>query len=75
LESKKRNVGAAQKEIISLAQHFNKFLTNFSGAFGKAAGKGSWYLLVGGIGGLLYDGGVGKDLVDSIWAHLHLPKR
>lgn len=75
LESKKRNVSATRKQVISLGQHFNKFLTNNSGAFGKAAGKDSWYLLVGGIGGLLYHGGVGKDLVDSIRAHLRLPKQ
>ncbi len=74
LESKKRNVSTTRKEVASLGQHFDKFLTNYASAFGKAAGKGSWCLLVGGVGGLLYHAGVGKDLIDSIWGHLHLPK-
>jgi len=51
-----------------------KFMTNYASGFGKAAGKGSWYLLVGGVGALLYHAGVGKDLIDSIWGHMHLPK-
>ena len=70
LEAKRRPISATQQEIGSLGRHFDKFLTNYASAFGKAAGKGSWYLLVAGVGGLLYHAGISKDLIDSIWNHV-----
>jgi hypothetical protein len=72
LEIKKKSVPATRKEVNSLGQHFDRFLSNYAAAFGKAAGKGTGYLLVAGISSLLYHAGIGKDLIDSIWRHIQL---
>jgi hypothetical protein len=72
LEVKKKSVRATQKEVGALGRHFDKFLSSYANAFAKAAGKGTGYLLIAGIGGLLYHAGMDKDLIDSIWKHLPL---
>lgn len=74
LEIKKKSVPAARKEVSALGRHFDRFLNSYANAFGKATGKGSGYLLIAGIGGLLYHAGVDKDLIDSIWRHIPLQK-
>ncbi|MFB6451398.1 hypothetical protein [Bradyrhizobium tunisiense] len=70
LERKSKRVSAVRPEVTSLGRHFDKFLTNYAAAFGRSAGRGSWYLLIGSIAGLLHHAGVDKGLIESIWRHL-----
>jgi hypothetical protein len=69
LESRKKPAGV-QKTVASFGNHAERFLKNYSASFGKMAGKGSWYLLVGTIGALLYHAGAGQGLGDSILSQI-----
>lgn len=70
LERKGKRVGTVRPEVASLGRRFDRFLTSYAAAFGRSAGRGTWYLLVGGIAALLHHAGVDKELVESIWRHL-----
>lgn len=70
LERKSKRVSTVRPEIASLGRHFDRFLTSYAAAFATSAGRGTGYLLVGGIAALLHHAGVDKDLVESIWRHL-----
>jgi transposase-like protein len=52
--------------ITGLTKHAKIFFQNYTSAFGKAAGKGSWYLLVGSVAALLYQVGAGHEIVKEI---------
>jgi hypothetical protein len=65
-----RNAPQAQAEATTLGKHFDKFLEEYSGAMGKLAAG----LTGGAVIAVLYYAGVGKDLLETLWGHLKLPK-
>jgi hypothetical protein len=54
------------RTILDLSKCAQRFAENYSDEFGKAAGKGTWYLLIAGIGALLYQAGVAQGVIDQI---------
>jgi hypothetical protein len=70
LESDRPNPRQAKRSTVQLGKHFNTFLHHFA----LGAGKGTAALLVASMASLLYQAGVGKGLVESIWGHLKWPK-
>jgi hypothetical protein len=59
-----------RSSIQKLSKHLDKFLSSYASALGKGAAA----LTIGSIGALLLNAGVGKDILDTIWGHLKLPK-
>jgi hypothetical protein len=66
LEKKTLRDKRTREAIQGVAAYSNLFLKSYASSVGKAAGKGSWYLLVGTIGALLYHAGVGDKLVTDV---------
>jgi hypothetical protein len=60
----------AKGTVAALSKHFDKFLSSYAGALGKVAAG----LTGSAIVALLYQIGVGKEILDGIWRHLKLPK-
>jgi hypothetical protein len=61
-----KNLWSARTSDAKLAAHFNKFLSSYAGALGKVAAG-----LTGGvIVALLYHLGVGKEVIEMIWANV-----
>jgi hypothetical protein len=60
----------AKERLTKLNDHFHKFLEGYS----EALGKGAAALTIGSMAALLYHAGFGKDILDSIWGHIKLPK-
>lgn len=61
---------APQAVIMDLTKKLDKLLDSYVGALGKGAAA----LTVAVIAALLYEAGVGKEMIDHIWGHLKLPK-
>lgn len=69
-EARQKRKTATRQQVVHLAKHLDVFL----GTYAKAMGKGAAALTTGAIAAWLYHAGVGKDLIDTIWGHLKLPK-
>jgi hypothetical protein len=70
LERKRPPVRQLKKSSVQFAKHANKFLDSYAGAFGKGAAA----LTTAAIAAVLYQTGVGKDLLSNVLAHVRLPK-
>ncbi len=64
-----RNVSQQNSQVINLGKHFDKFLESYASALGKAAAG----LTAAAVAGLLYQAGVGDDLINHIWHHVKIP--
>jgi len=70
LSKRKGRQAATSGAVVSLSKHFDKFLSSYAGAMGKVTAG----LTGGAIVALLYQVGVGKEVLDSLWGHLRLSK-
>jgi hypothetical protein len=70
LEAAKLSKAKTQQSATRLAKHFDAFLRNYAESFGKAAGKGSGYLAVAAIAGVLYQTGVLPELLGKILSRI-----
>jgi hypothetical protein len=57
---------AARRKVSSIEKHFDKFLSSYASALGKGAAG----LTVAAAAGLLYQAGVGTDVINNLWQHL-----
>jgi hypothetical protein len=71
LESSPRRPQKASRAVIDLTKHFNTFLNSYS----KSLGKGAGYLTIGVIASLLYQAGIGQDIIASILSHAKPPSK
>lgn len=62
------------RQIKSKATALGRYFDEFFNSYAKAMGKVMATLTGGAVVALLYHSGVGKELLDSIWGHLKLPK-
>jgi hypothetical protein len=62
----KSNAQAARRKVSGIGKHFDKFL----GSYASALGKGTAGLTVAAAVGLLYQAGVGADVINNLWQHL-----
>ena len=70
LSQRKGQQAATSGTVASLSKHFEKFLSSYAGAMGKVTAG----LTGGAIVALLYQVGVGKEVLDGLWGHLRLSK-
>ncbi|MEA2953976.1 MAG: hypothetical protein QOJ96_3496 [Alphaproteobacteria bacterium] len=70
LEAAKLDKAKTHQSATKLAKHFESFLRNYGDSFAKAAGKGSGYLAVAAIAGLLYQAGILPDVLGKILSKL-----
>lgn len=62
------NVRGARQRISGFAKHLDKFL----GSYANALGKGAAGLTIAAAVGLLYQAGVGPEIIELIWRHLKI---
>jgi hypothetical protein len=68
LETSRRPPKPTSRAVLQLAAHFDRFLQSYA----KSLGKGAGYLTIGVIASLLYQAGIGNDLVAKILSHARL---
>ena len=69
LQSTQRQPRKATRAIWNLSKHLDGFLNNYA----KSLGKGAGYLTIGVIASLLYQAGLGQDVITNIFSHAKLP--
>jgi hypothetical protein len=66
LEKGKVEIVDANTAVFNVGKRADIFFNNYSESFAKAAGKGTWYLLVGSTAALLYSAGAGHEIIDRV---------
>jgi hypothetical protein len=74
LENSTTKVSSKKDAVAGVASFARRFIKTYSDSFSRTAGKGSWYLLVGAIVALLYEAGVGQDIISDILAAIKAVK-
>jgi hypothetical protein len=69
LETTRRQPKKASDAVVKLTRHFDTFLNSYA----KSLGKGAGWLTIGVIASLLYQAGVGQDVIGNILGHAKLP--
>jgi hypothetical protein len=69
LEATRRRPKKASGAVVNLAHHFDTFLS----CYAKSLAKGAGWLTIGVIASLLYQVGIGQDLIGSILSHAKPP--
>jgi hypothetical protein len=70
LSKRKGRQAATSGTVASLSKHFDKFLSSYARAMGKVTAG----LTGGAIVALLYQLGVGNEVLNGLWGHLRLSK-
>lgn len=70
LESSTSNKIKTRQSVLRVGKRFDVFLHHYSATLGKGAG----YLTVAAVAGLLYQAGVGPELVTKSLGHVKIPQ-
>jgi hypothetical protein len=66
----KARKSSGRASTIKWGKHFNEFLHNYASALGKGLGA----VTIATAAALLYQSGIGQNLIDQIWSHMKVLK-
>jgi hypothetical protein len=69
LETTRRQPKKATGAVVKLTRHFDTFLS----CYAKSLARGAGWLTIGVIASLLYQAGIGREIIDHILSHAKLP--
>jgi hypothetical protein len=70
LETTRRQPKKASDAVVKLTRHFDTFLS----CYAKSLAKGAGWLTIGVIASLLYQAGIGQEIIDHILSYAKLPR-